>query len=108
MQAVRNDEKNDTVQDRKADDPAVQPAAKVQPDKKITKKANRAQEKGYLKKRPVLIEKNLREKDKHSSEEINPAPHIHRRIHENFPSELADPVELVGLFDISVLFVVQF
>ena len=56
----------------------------------------------------MLIEKNLREKDKHSSEEINPAPHIHRRIHENFPSELADPVELVGLFDISVLFVVQF
>ena len=41
MQAVRNDEKNDTVQDRKADDPAVQPAAKVQPDKKITKTANR-------------------------------------------------------------------
>ena len=106
MQAVRNDEKNDTVQDRKADDPAVQPAAKVQPDKKITKKANRRPGKRLPQRE--LIEKNLREKDKHSSEEINPAPHIHRRIHENFPSELADPVELVGLFDISVLFVVQF
>jgi hypothetical protein len=42
---MRNDEKTDTVQDRKADDPAVQPAAKVQPDKKITKKANRRPEK---------------------------------------------------------------
>ena len=42
---MRNDEKTDTVQDSKADDPAVQPAAKVQPDKKITKKANRRPEK---------------------------------------------------------------
>lgn len=41
MQAMRNDEKNDTVQDRKADDPAVQPAAKVQQDRKIKKKTNR-------------------------------------------------------------------
>ena len=76
--------------------------------KRLRKKQTGAREKGYLKERPVLIEKNLREKDKHSSEEINPAPHIHRRIHENFPSELADPVELVGLFDNSVLFDVQF
>ena len=41
MQAVRNDEKNDTVHDRKTDDPAVQPAAKVQQDRKIKKKTNR-------------------------------------------------------------------
>ena len=61
---MRNDEKTDTVQDRKADDPAVQPAAKVQPDKKITKKANRRPEKSYLKERPGLKEKNSRERDK--------------------------------------------
>jgi len=48
---MRNDEKTDTVQDRKADDPAVQPAAKVQPDKKITKKANRRPEKKVTSKR---------------------------------------------------------
>lgn len=51
MQAVRNDEKNDTVQDRKADDPAVQPAAKVQPDKKITKKSKPAPGKKVTSKR---------------------------------------------------------
>ena len=41
MQAMRNGEKNDTVQDRKVDDPAVQPAAKVQQDRKTKKKTNR-------------------------------------------------------------------
>jgi hypothetical protein len=61
---MRNDEKTDTVQDRKADDPAVQPAAKVQPDKKITKKRTGARKKSYLKERPGLKEKNSRERDK--------------------------------------------
>ena len=61
---MRNDEKTDTVQDRKADDPAVQPAAKVQPDKKITKKANRRPEKKLPQRETGVEEKNSRERDK--------------------------------------------
>ena len=59
---MRNDEKTDTVQDRKADDPAVQPAAKVQPDKKITKKANRRPEKKVTSKRDRGWKRKIHEK----------------------------------------------
>lgn len=50
MQAVRNDEKNDIVHNRKADVQAGHPAAIEQPDKEVKKKTNQHTEKRLLQK----------------------------------------------------------